>query len=1015
MATRPQAVIRALVISASRVGGRALLAAVAVGFAGEATGAAGPIDDRVATLQKGDAPARSKAARALGRIGTGAKGAVPALSKALADEDGSVRIQAALALTKVDPAQWKTALPVLLAARNGPDEALRAEAAAAWGGIGPGVRDAIPYLQDVLKGNDPQARQKTVATFARFGPEAVPALVDALGLEHSPLFTPAGSVITSPYMGMGMGSRLGNLNRNMVSRGNRLGANTRYRTFAVEALREVWPGHHSDAGRGGEGRECVGTRGGVAVPRQTRSARGSGRAHAHRRDPGSGRLGALPGARGPRGCRQGLARSRRGASRDARPQGHGVPPRRGDRPRTGGSQAGPGRALLGPRLDDPDGFVRFKAAEAMAQADPSNDAALDVILELLESRDNNLQSMATASLEARGPHVERALPRLRRMLKGEDAFLRLVAARVLTRFGPAEAEEVIPVLRETLEDDDIPVRMAAVEMLWDAGHRSEVIPILIASLGNRTEPGMNNQASQILQRVGPNDKEAIAALVTALRDGNPTARPPIIGLLSRLGSSARDAVPVLVALLQEKNTNVAAQALSALSQMGPLPDSVLPKLIELLKEPDVNRRGQAINLVGQMGDRAKPAIPALTALLKSPQAYVRNQAVSALRQVGAHDPEAVTAGLLEALRDKDPSVRANAAMNLSQIGADPDRVVTVASAMLKDPLLATRLQGVQMLATVRSKTKATGPALAVALRDKDQAVRSGAVQALNGSDRSTLESLAPTLEEAMKTADSAIRLDALRVASAGARVGSEGLVAVLVKALNDSNASVRLLAVQGLGGSAASRDKAAAPALVGRLSDTDTGVRLQAARALIGGGFGVDTFRTAVPVILDSLKDPESKIRSQAAQLLSMLGPQAEEAVPALKAALNDPEPSVRFQVALALIETGRDGAKAAWPILLEALQAGSNTDRLRVLTTLRLMGDAETKAALPILVSLLKDPDLGTRNQAVQALLNLGPQQLKGALPDLVEVARDADSKCPCPGPPGSRAGGSGGAEGRD
>src|SRR4051812_16064765 len=98
MASRLPAIVRASAMAFGTV----LLAISVQGFAGAADG---QLDGLVASLKGGDARARSEAARQLGRMGTKALDAVPALVGALGDDDGSVRVEVGLALAKIDTTQ----------------------------------------------------------------------------------------------------------------------------------------------------------------------------------------------------------------------------------------------------------------------------------------------------------------------------------------------------------------------------------------------------------------------------------------------------------------------------------------------------------------------------------------------------------------------------------------------------------------------------------------------------------------------------------------------------------------------------------------------------------------------------------------------------------------------------------------------------------------------------------------------------------------------------------------------
>jgi hypothetical protein len=85
--------------------------------------------------------------------------AVPALSEALKDKDGSVRISAASALHEIDPTTAKDAVPALIETLKDKDLETRHTAASALGEIGPEAKDAVPALKSLSeKDTEPTVR-----------------------------------------------------------------------------------------------------------------------------------------------------------------------------------------------------------------------------------------------------------------------------------------------------------------------------------------------------------------------------------------------------------------------------------------------------------------------------------------------------------------------------------------------------------------------------------------------------------------------------------------------------------------------------------------------------------------------------------------------------------------------------------------------------------------------------------------------------------------------------------------
>ena len=94
---------------------------------------------------------RFHAAVALGNLGPAAQAAVPALiHTALWDEDAAVRVEAAVALWKIDR-KGPLAIPALADALADENELICWMAADSLGQIGPEAREAVPALQGALR------------------------------------------------------------------------------------------------------------------------------------------------------------------------------------------------------------------------------------------------------------------------------------------------------------------------------------------------------------------------------------------------------------------------------------------------------------------------------------------------------------------------------------------------------------------------------------------------------------------------------------------------------------------------------------------------------------------------------------------------------------------------------------------------------------------------------------------------------------------------------------------------
>ena len=180
----------------------------ALGSFGGAAAPAVPL--LIRTLCDPDLRIRWFAAESLALIGQAAKPAVPALIEALrsqdvavagelrgngtfmfgAMEDAPIRLIAAEALGRIGPGA-KAAIPDLIAAMSGPDSRVRSEAARALGAIGPEAALAIPELVRLLTRGPLRVRsmrrgyvaltaQWSQDALVQIGAAAVPALLELL-------------------------------------------------------------------------------------------------------------------------------------------------------------------------------------------------------------------------------------------------------------------------------------------------------------------------------------------------------------------------------------------------------------------------------------------------------------------------------------------------------------------------------------------------------------------------------------------------------------------------------------------------------------------------------------------------------------------------------------------------------------------------------------------------------------------------------------------------------------------
>lgn len=233
---------------------------------------------------------------------------------------------------------------------------------------------------------------------------------------------------------------------------------------------------------------------------------------------------------------------------------------------------------------------------------------------------------AIASISVEAPSIAKpAIPELLKLTSDRDGAVRLEAATTLLAFVNSDMPEVIkllvPVFAKAFSDRDPEVRTKAVEGFEEIG--------LTFSFG----------------RMDDETKEALA-----------------------------NAAPKLIKALKDQEAEVsslAAEAIAFCSHL--LPEDMLRKSIPILKENLlVNKNSEAAYALGQIGqestDFAQSVIPILkkAALDKG----LRYEAIEALGHVALNSKtvKSIIPIFAEALRDKDPEVRSEAADGIKEIG-----------------------------------------------------------------------------------------------------------------------------------------------------------------------------------------------------------------------------------------------------------------------------------------------------------------------------------------------------------
>ena len=348
------------------------------------------------------------------------------------------------------------------------------------------------------------------------------------------------------------------------------------------------------------------------------------------------------------------------------------------------------------------------------------------------------------------------------------------------------------------------------------------------------------------------------------------------------------------------------------------------------------------------------------------------------------------AGCAAELRSADVARRRKAAYALWGLGPAAKDAIPALATALRDEDEYVRTVADKVLTTFRME-KAFGalepaiPELLVGLADPRVEVRrlaSGNLWRIGWPTKPPPPALAPALIKAFRDPDAAVRARA-----AGVVVNYSAHVAETYEALKplatDSDPGVRLWSLQAL---ATLQPVDSAPLLLTALSDPEATVRAVAASNL---GFPSAKLAPAVPKLVAALADPDADVRRAAAYSLAGLGQSLDTSsgVDRLLELLKDPDPKTQAAAAAGLESTGSAKMLAT---LLARLDGDLPVEvRAAMVSALGGAGPEEASRVAGALEAALQHEDESVQTAAASALQALG-RAAAPSIPALISAIGD-------------------------
>lgn len=382
-------------------------------------------------------------------------------------------------------------------------------------------------------------------------------------------------------------------------------------------------------------------------------------------------------------------------------------------------------------------------------------------IQVLNSRENNVQSFAVSILQQRG---EKAVPALIEALKDNDKQIRQGAIQILWNM----EEVAIPPLIQALNNKDKLIRQGAIYILGSK-KVGKAIPSFLQCLKS-DDKSIQQSAEWALKQMGAvvvtpllkamedddkqvqqlaikillslNGNEVYSTLIENLSSNSRIVRNYANAILERKGA---DALPSLISALKEKDTET-SQYVAKLILKNDQKESI-PLLIQALNGDD---NGRIAMLIEKIGLRT---LPYLIQAQKNSDNQIRQRSAYVIEKFETKD---VIPPLLEALKDADSNIRSYASLTLTKKGSTalPNLVPAI-----QDTNKQVRQVVIQILGNMGPEAKVAIPALTQALKDKDRDIRLSAMEALIkiGADATVVTALIPLL----KDSDNDVRQEAI--------------------------------------------------------------------------------------------------------------------------------------------------------------------------------------------------------------------------------------------------------------
>ncbi|WP_048151546.1 HEAT repeat domain-containing protein [Methanolacinia paynteri] len=570
-------------------------------------------------------------------------------------------------------------------------------------------------------------------------------------------------------------------------------------------------------------------------------------------------------------------------------------------------------------------------------------AGKPAIVHLLKALNDDNALIRTGAAEILGTYGEPAIPTLMKLLVTGKERVRDGAARAIGQNG----EKAINPLKEALESDNYKSRRGAALALGYLDYLgNEITQLLVQALLDKNQevsrqaalslsnmkwvPANNRQAALFFygledyEKLSKTGKDGVIVLSADLKNPDPKARKKVAQTLKKINSD--DAAKPLTVLANDSDAGVRHAAIEAIGEIKD--PRLLPYLVKALDDEDPSVRVEASWSLEKSGwkpannnEKARflmvkerwadlvqmreNAVPTLVTGLCNQNPAIRIKCTEVLRAMGSIGYAAIN----DAMKSSDPVLKKAAIEAASRIkekdslSAEKKKTPHKEEKESKDESLEEQLKR-QKASMAPKDTKAEEGwmrklqacgiegerkiKLAKALSDKNEVVRSAAIENLKQSGIITTD--------------------------------------CLLYLLLDKKDNVRVAAIESLGDLKSTK---AAPYIAKTLADKNLNVRMASAHSL-----GLIQEPKSIPSLIRCFSDPNRELRKEAASAVSKMG---NSSLPYIKKSLESSDLDARIT---ALESLGKIADPLAISLAVRMLNDSEYDVRSTAVVTLRNMSD---------------------------------------------------------------------------